>query len=328
MNKYEAVYFFQLKRGENTLDQVTPESLRGDAEVVLAAVQWGKGLSENLAHATPELRDDSDFALALAKVDSEGRALAYLSERLRDDRDVVMAFVSAWQAGTNLAFASERLKADEVIVRTALRSRGDSLAFVPQSRRGDPELLEIAYASRASALAHLPVAMLQDREFVLDFVTEHRAKEGLLQHLPAQYAQDREVLMQILAHDAASLQFACEGLRDDPEIVLHAMFKPMLNEVPAMGFEFAGAVLRKDKSFLTKVLERLKGYRPDYRKRVTTAIKDAHKLALAAANAVLERIAREGPELQASLTRSTAAMVLRLLTASRCSEASIRWYPA
>lgn len=34
-----------------------------------------------------------------------------------------------------------------------------------------------------------------------------------------------------------------------------------------------------------------------------------HPLALAAANAVLERIAREGPELQASLTRSTAAMV-------------------
>ncbi|MCA3181727.1 MAG: aminotransferase class III-fold pyridoxal phosphate-dependent enzyme, partial [Burkholderiales bacterium] len=34
-----------------------------------------------------------------------------------------------------------------------------------------------------------------------------------------------------------------------------------------------------------------------------------HPLALAAANAVLERIGREGPELQASLTRSTAAMV-------------------
>lgn len=282
MQKYEAVYFFSVNRLEHTLDQVTPKSLRGDAEVVLSACEYGKGLTANLMHASQALLDDSAFALKLAAISNEGRALQYLSARLRDDKDVVMAFVSAYRAGTNLEFASERLRADEDVLRAALGTDGMALAFVPAQRQGDRALIALAFHKHGCALGLVPEAMLQDREFVLDFVIEHRAHDGVLGVLPARYAQDRELVMQILAHDAQSLQFVADDLREDPELVLQAMFNSDLNPLPAMGFEFAGPSLRQDKAFVAKALERLKPYRTDYRKTTTTAIKDVHKLAVAA----------------------------------------------
>lgn len=281
MNNFEAVYFFKLYKDEHTLDEVFPEELRADPEVVLAAVQWGKGLSENLAHASKEVLDNRDFALQLADVDRSS-ALKYLSERLRDDRDVVLAFVAAWKAGTNLEFASERLKADDEVIRTALKSNGMALAFVPEKRRGDSELLSIAYRENSKAIVHIPPALLEDREFILDMVTQQLPKEGLLQYLPEQYANDREVVMQILTKDAASLKFVSELLRNDQQVVLHAMFSPSINDLPAMGFEFASPTIRKDKAIVATALERLKAYRPDYRRQASTSIKDVHKLALAA----------------------------------------------
>lgn len=281
MDKYEAVYFFKFNEGKNGLEQVLPVSLRADPEVVIAACTWGRGKAANLQHAADSLRSDKAFALSLAKVDDEGAALQYLPPSLQDDKEVVLALVSRYRGGTNLAFASDRLKADDEVVRAALASNGHALAHVPAARRQERALIDVAYGQTCDALAHVPQKLLDSRDFVLDFVTERRCKDGVLRYFPA-FVSDREIVMEILTHDAPSLQHADPALRDDPLVVLHAMFSPRINDVPAMGFEFAGASIRKDKAFVADAIARLKGYRTEYRARVTTAIKDVHKVALAA----------------------------------------------
>jgi hypothetical protein len=285
MNKYEAVYHFTLYRGEHTLDQVKPAALRADPEVVKAACTHGKGLARNLMHAAESLRQDKAFALALAEVNDDPSALQYMSDALRDDKDVVMAFVSRYAGGRNLEHASERLRADNDVLRAALGSDGLALAHVPDKQRSDRQWIDIAYGSKTGAVQHVPPRLLKDRDFVLDFVTENNAKDGILQYLPA-YADDREVVLEILTHDAPSLQYASEALRADPEVVMHAMFRPSLNYVPAMGFEFASLALRQDKEFAKQAIARLKGYRPDYRAAATAAIKDVQRIALASQKGV------------------------------------------
>lgn len=279
MNKYEAVYYFTLYRGEHALNQIEPEALRSDPDVVKAACTHGKGLTQNLLHASDSLRRDKSFALLLAKENEDPAALQYFSETLRDDKDVVLAFVKHYQGGGNLAFASERLKLDDDVLEQALNYDGLALAHVPENKRSDRKLIDRAFNKTPAAFKYVPKHLLEDREFVLDFVTENMARDGILQYLP-QFADDREVVMQILAHDSHSLQYASDSLRANAEVVLQAMFRPLLNHLPAMGFEFASLALRQDKDFVKQVIARLKGYRPDYRTEATAAIKEVHQIAL------------------------------------------------
>ena len=90
------------------------EKLRGDHEVVLAAV---KQSADVLEYAAEELRGDREVVLAAVK--ESGDALEHVAEELRGDREVVLVVVK--ETGNALAHAVEELRGDREFVLAAVQ---------------------------------------------------------------------------------------------------------------------------------------------------------------------------------------------------------------
>ena len=89
------------------------EALRGDREIVLAAVPTSYGRA--LRFASDELLHDRQFVLDAVRLD--GSALQYVPEALRGDKEIVL--VAVRQFGFALTHASPALKVDREVVLAA-----------------------------------------------------------------------------------------------------------------------------------------------------------------------------------------------------------------
>lgn len=249
-----------------------PEDLRGDREVVLAAVR------------------------------QEGRALEFASEALRADREVVLEAVR--QNGFALAHAAPALRGERVVVQAAARQNGDALqfaaecqeapcsswahAFKPPSPRsaaaarncvvpvGNSALLAKAVAKpwvRATGKRPLKQHDLRlgnappkpwgeelrgpsghaHRELLLEPIGEsgktfartvvsHRGLD--LERLSLELRGDRSVVLAAVRADGRALEYAASSLQDDREVALAAV------QQNGTALKHASAMLRGDRAIV------------------------------------------------------------------------------
>lgn len=107
-----------------------PADLRGDRQVVLAAVR-ASALAFELA--SDELKRDLDFAIAA--MDENARSFEFLGEGLRGNRNVALAAVG--RHGAALEFAAEPLKADFEVALLAVKQDPEAIVFVAGMLKDD-----------------------------------------------------------------------------------------------------------------------------------------------------------------------------------------------
>lgn len=161
--------------------------------------------------------------------------------------------------------------------------KGTSLKDFPEDIRFDPELVRLAVEKDCKNITYANSELLNNREFMLDLIarTYFGSNAGFLSLLPAHYRSDKEVVSAIVSTwDCASLKDASIGLRNDPDVVITAMFKNGILWSPLV-YEFAGDDLLADKEFLDKCLAQLKLFGRPEKKDIAISLKNWHKLAIA-----------------------------------------------
>jgi len=158
------------------------EDLRGDREVVLAAVRergW------ELGHATERVRRDREVVLEAVR--KHGEALQHAAEELRRDRTVVLAAVKSSYKGNALKYAAEEL-----------------------FQSGD-----FALQATEEVLRLVPERLLRDRAFVLEAV---QANGLALQFAPA-FQDDAEVVFHATIDNEAAFDFVALHFRRTHEVI-------------------------------------------------------------------------------------------------------------
>lgn len=110
------------------------DSLKGDKEVVLAAVQsygWA------LQYASKELRGDREVVLVAVK--NFGGALRYASKELKEDREIVLTAVQNF--GGELRYAGDELKKDPIVVLAAVKNYRNAFMWASEELKRDKEFL-------------------------------------------------------------------------------------------------------------------------------------------------------------------------------------------
>lgn len=161
--------------------------------------------------------------------------------------------------------------------------KGTSFKDFPEEIRSDPELVRLAVEKDCKNIAYVNSELLNNREFILDLIARvfFGSNSGLLSLLPAYYRSDKEVVLAIVSSwDCESLKDASSELRNDPDVVMTAMFKNGILWSPLV-YEFAGDKLLADKEFLEKCLAKLKLFGRPEKKDIATSLKNWHKLAIA-----------------------------------------------
>ena len=128
-----------------------PEEIRGDREVVMAAVAES---AWTLRYASEELRGDREVVMAAIAL--EGHALQHARDELKGDREVVMTAIA--QDGMALEHAAEELRGDHEVVMTAMAENGWALQHATEEVRADKEIVEAALA-RASDSGYRPIGL-------------------------------------------------------------------------------------------------------------------------------------------------------------------------
>jgi len=162
--------------------------------------------------------------------------------------------------------------------------KGTSFKELSEDIRSDPELARLAVEKDCKNIKYVSGALLNNREFILDLIarTYFGSNAGFLALLPSHYRSDKEIVLSIVSTwDCESLKYASDDLRNDPDVVMAAMFKNEILWSPLV-YEFAGEKLLIDKEFLDKCLVRLKLFRRPEKKDIAISLKNWHKLAIAA----------------------------------------------
>ena len=236
--------------------RLLPDELRGDREIVLAAV---RNNGYELQYAAEELKKDRD--IVLTAVAQNGEALRYAAEELQKDREIVLAAVT--QNGEALQFAARELKRDREIVLTAVTQNGFALYVAEEELKKDREIVLTAVTQNVGALDYAAEELKKDREIVLTAVTQ----DGFALAFAAEELQkDREIVLEAVRRNGFALQFAREELKGDRDIVLAAVRNKgsMLyaaTEELQKDREIVLAAVRNDGRALRSAAEELKGDR-------------------------------------------------------------------
>lgn len=140
--------------------ELSPEVLREDREVILAAVRRS-GLA--LKCAAPECQGDKE--VVLEAVCQNGNALEFASAELQADRDIVLAAVA--RRGDALRLAAPALRADRDVVLAAVSRRGEALRHADPALRADRQIVLAAVRQSAEAFEYAAPGLKRDREIVL-----------------------------------------------------------------------------------------------------------------------------------------------------------------
>jgi hypothetical protein len=161
--------------------------------------------------------------------------------------------------------------------------KGTSLKDFSEEVRSDPELVRLAVEKDCKNITYADNELLNNREFILDLIarTYFGSNARFLSLLPVHYRSDKEVVSAIVSTwDCESLKDASVDLRNDPDVVITAMFKNEILWSPLV-YEFAGDDLLVDKEFLEKCLAKLKLFGRSEKKDIAISLKNWHKLAVA-----------------------------------------------
>lgn len=161
--------------------------------------------------------------------------------------------------------------------------KGTSFSDFPKDIRSDPELVRLAVEKDCKNISYVDTELLNNREFILDLIarTYFGSNAGFLSLLPVKYRSDKEVVSAIVSTwDCESLKDASSKLRNDPDVVMTAMFKNGILWSPLV-YEHAGDDLLVNKEFLEKCLEKLKLFGRPEKKDIAISLKNWHKLAIA-----------------------------------------------
>ncbi len=151
-----------------------------------------------------------------------------------------------------LEFASEAMKNDKEIVLEALKNDGITLEFISENLRNDKEIVLEAIKYNSWNLEFASENLKSDKEVVLMAVKQNGR---VLQFASEALKNDKEIVFEALKNDGRALEFVSENLRNDEEIVLKAINKKHIywRGLPIV---FAGEYLKKDKTFLKKVIKK------------------------------------------------------------------------
>eukprot|EP00933_Yihiella_yeosuensis_P023350 TRINITY_DN18180_c0_g2_i2.p1 TRINITY_DN18180_c0_g2~~TRINITY_DN18180_c0_g2_i2.p1 ORF type:complete len:445 (+),score=87.50 TRINITY_DN18180_c0_g2_i2:258-1592(+) len=199
------------------LESTTME-LRGDREVVLAALESSGGALE---FASEALRHDREVVLKAVR--RYGLALEHASQELRADRDVVLQAISSNCAA--LRYASSQLKEDRAFLLEGLRRGGGGmLQHIHESLQADPDFLREAMKIECTALSHAAKELQDTPELVLEAIIAGRANGGAaLELAPLRLREDRQFLLQAAKLTSQALRIAPDSLRSDKSFVLEAV---------------------------------------------------------------------------------------------------------
>eukprot|EP00971_Amphidinium_carterae_P326564 6457434-Amphidinium_carterae.1 len=123
-----------------------------------------EGDAGELQDAPEELKGDQD--VVLAAVARDGMALQWAAEELKADRDIVLAAVA--EDGRALRWAAELLKSSKDIVLVAVAQDGWALESAVEALKNDREVVLTAVQQHAIALKHAADALLEDESFAVD----------------------------------------------------------------------------------------------------------------------------------------------------------------
>ncbi|CAJ1443868.1 unnamed protein product [Effrenium voratum] len=219
--------------------ETLPEELRGDRDIVLAAV---KNTGFAVIHAHPELRSDRE--IALASVSDRGFVLRYLEDSLKADRGVVLAAVG--NDGFALRHASDGLRADREVALRAVRTNGSAVQYVGNCLAQDREIALAAVSSSGAALRYVAPVFRRDRDVVLaavrscgqalKFIEDERLREDpevalaavrsdftAFQHVPFQLKTDRTIALAAVKQSARIFKSLPETVKSDREVALAAV---------------------------------------------------------------------------------------------------------
>lgn len=210
----------QSARGEYTVLNFASQRLRGDRDVVRAAIRHCGGMS--LMYASMELRGDRE--LVMAAIDSHAGALEYASPALRADRDVVLRAVA--QSGTVLAHVSGEFRGDREMAMAAVNAPngnglGGALGVLSEALRGDRNFVLYALSKSGYDLRFASTELRGDREVVETALQNRKVirASAILEHASEELRGDRQLIRQGIQEDSLTLHFASKSLQLDPDMV-------------------------------------------------------------------------------------------------------------
>eukprot|EP00929_Paragymnodinium_shiwhaense_P082570 TRINITY_DN43547_c0_g1_i4.p1 TRINITY_DN43547_c0_g1~~TRINITY_DN43547_c0_g1_i4.p1 ORF type:complete len:253 (+),score=44.31 TRINITY_DN43547_c0_g1_i4:51-809(+) len=153
---------------EAELDEA-PEEVRGDQEVVLAALEVSGGRA--LCFATPELQADRQLGLFAVKQSQSGHLLKLLRNGLQADYEIVLEAMRT--CGYALQYADPSLQDDPVIVSVAVGQNPWALEFVSERWKADRALVLGTVEQNGLVLKHADETLRADKEVVLAAVKEN-----------------------------------------------------------------------------------------------------------------------------------------------------------
>eukprot|EP00931_Biecheleriopsis_adriatica_P075649 TRINITY_DN49463_c0_g1_i1.p1 TRINITY_DN49463_c0_g1~~TRINITY_DN49463_c0_g1_i1.p1 ORF type:complete len:377 (+),score=67.41 TRINITY_DN49463_c0_g1_i1:77-1207(+) len=208
-----------------------PESLRGDREAVLLAVQQ-KG--EYLKFAADHLRQDRE--IVLAAITADGTALQYAADEFRSDRSVVLASFKSF-TGWGFNFASEAIRADHDVALAAVSKSGMTVQLCLGEAKESLEIALAAVNNFPEALDKVAAPFQNNRDVVLAAV----AKSGIVvRYASEELRADREIMLAACRSYNEAFQYASQGLKSDRDMVLAVL------EISKSQLKFASEELQRE----------------------------------------------------------------------------------
>ena len=193
--------------------QYSSERLRADKAFVLNAF-GDTGSADNLKYAAKSLRGDAE--VVRAAVEQFGAALEHASADLQADPDLVLLAVLRTHTGSTLGHASAQLRADRQIVRTAIGQHAGALEYAAPELRADPLLVRVAVSKKGTTLAHASAELRADKQLV---ITAVKQDANALQYASAELRADKQLVITAVKQDANALQYASAELQQDREVL-------------------------------------------------------------------------------------------------------------
>lgn len=177
-----------------------PDSVKGDRELILAAIGPSDGAAASFA--ADELRGDRQLFLRAAKYNPA--SLREASQELRSDRAFVAEAVAV--NGAALACASDHIRGDrEFVLGLVKQGHVSALEGAGEALLGDEGFILEALVEDAEAYRHAAEQLGSDRDFALRAV---EVNGDALRHMNRILKADRDVVQKAAAQSPDAVAFA------------------------------------------------------------------------------------------------------------------------
>lgn len=172
------------------------------------------------------LNDNKKVVLSL--IQENPNNFIYASDKLKNDPDVVWLAVK--KNGLLLEHASLEMQNNQLIAKTAVSQNGLALQYVGDNIKNNNDIIDIA---------------LQQNPQALEFTSD--------EYQLSVYNKKKVRMIKNVQQDGMLLRFANEQMRNDPEIVSHAVMQNGLS------LQYASYKLKNNKSIVLKAVSQYSG---------------------------------------------------------------------